>query len=65
MAPHLTGLRQDNYAKAHSLIAEQEKSPSERGLFLHPELFNEPEEKGSGYLRAGVRQSLSTTTLNS
>jgi hypothetical protein len=44
----VTGLRQDNYAKAHSLIAEQEKAPSERGLFLHPELFNEPEEKGLG-----------------
>lgn len=44
----VTGLRQDNYAKAHALVAEQEKSPVERGLFLHPKLFNEPEEKGLG-----------------
>jgi hypothetical protein len=41
----VTGLRQDNYAKSHALIPEQEKPPAERGLFLHPELFHEPKEK--------------------
>jgi hypothetical protein len=44
----VAGVRRDNYAKAHPLVVEQEKLPAERGLFLHPELFNQPKEKGLG-----------------
>jgi len=45
----ITGVRQDAYAKAHPLIVEPEKSPSERGTYLHPELYNQPKEKSTLY----------------
>ena len=36
----VTGIRQDAYAKAHRMKVEEEKPPSERGHYLHPELFD-------------------------
>ena len=42
----LTGVRQDAWANAHRVPVEEMKSEAERGYFLHPELFNQPEEKG-------------------
>jgi hypothetical protein len=41
----VTGLRQDNYAKAHPVVVEQDKNIAERGLFLHPEVHGENEQK--------------------
>jgi hypothetical protein len=32
----VTGIRRDDYAKAHPVIPEVEKSSEERGLYLHP-----------------------------
>lgn len=45
----VTGVRQDSYAKAHPLVVEQEKPAAERGYYLHPELFGQPESKGITY----------------
>jgi hypothetical protein len=42
----LTGIRRDAYARAHPIVVEEEKPDSERGLYLHPESFDQPEEKG-------------------
>jgi len=42
----LTGIRRDAYAKAHPIVVEEEKTDLERGLYLHPEAFGQPEEKG-------------------
>jgi hypothetical protein len=42
----ITAVRQDSYAKAHPLVAEQAKPANERGLYQHPELFGQPKEKG-------------------
>jgi hypothetical protein len=42
----LTGIRRDAYARAHPLVVEEEKAETERGLYLHPESFDLPEEKG-------------------
>jgi len=33
----VTGIRHDAYAKAHPIVVEEEKPPSERGTYLHPE----------------------------
>lgn len=41
----VTGVRQDAYALAHPLIVEEEKSPTERGYYLHPELHGQPIEQ--------------------
>ncbi len=46
----VTGVRQDAYAKAHPLVVEQDKPVAERGYYLHPELFGQPESKGISHL---------------
>ncbi len=47
----VTGIRQDAAAKAYRLPVEQEKPETERGLFLHPEIFGYPKNKGIGFAR--------------
>jgi len=42
----VTGNRQDPYIKAHPMAAEQAKPEIERGFYLHPELYGQPEEMG-------------------
>ena len=41
----VTGIRQDAYMNAHPMVVEQDKPANERGTFIHPELFGQPEEK--------------------
>ncbi len=47
----ITAVRQDVYAKAHPLAVEQEKPERERGYYIHPELFGQPEEKRTDWAR--------------
>jgi hypothetical protein len=42
----VTGIRQDAWANAHRISVEEAKSDKERGHYVHPELFGQPEEKG-------------------
>lgn len=42
----VTGIRQDAYATAHRSPVEAEKTGDEKGKYLHPQLFGQPEEKG-------------------
>jgi hypothetical protein len=42
----VTGIRQDAYANAHRTPIEEAKPGKERGTYLHPELFGQPEEMG-------------------
>jgi hypothetical protein len=41
----VTGIRHDLVAQGHPLQVEKEKPDTERGYYLHPELYNQPEEK--------------------
>jgi hypothetical protein len=41
----VTGVRHDAYAKAHPLVVSVQKSPNERGYYIHPELYGAPAEK--------------------
>ena len=41
----VTGIRHDVYAEAHRSPVEQDKAETERGFYLHPELFGQPPEK--------------------
>jgi hypothetical protein len=41
----VTGVRRDPWAMAHPLAAETEKPEAERGSFLHPELYGQPEDR--------------------
>jgi len=47
----LTGIRKDAWANAHRIPVEEDKSERERGHYLHPELFNQPEELGVEWAR--------------
>jgi hypothetical protein len=44
-------VRQDAFAKAHPLVVEQPKPANERGFYLHPELYRQPEEKQTEWAR--------------
>jgi hypothetical protein len=41
----VTGVRQDAYANKNRIPVEVEKSERERGYYLHPKVFDQPEEK--------------------
>ena len=43
---HVTGIRHDPLAKRNRVKVEVEKSSEEKGLYLHPEAYQMPEEKG-------------------
>jgi len=45
----VTGTRQDPYTIDHPLAAEQDKPASERGTYLYPKGYGQPESKGVGY----------------
>jgi hypothetical protein len=44
----LTAKRNDPYAKAHAMVVEQEKPATQRGTYMHPELYGQPESKRTG-----------------
>ena len=47
----VTGIRQDQWAKKNRIQVEVEKSERERGWYLHPEAFDQPEERGIEWSR--------------
>jgi hypothetical protein len=51
VAWQVTGIRQDAWAQANPLAVEEEKADEERGHYLHPELYNQPEERGIMWAR--------------
>lgn len=44
----ITGIRQDPFALANPVRVEEEKSSDEKGLYLHPGLYGQPQEKAIG-----------------
>jgi hypothetical protein len=40
----VTGIRQDPWAVAHRMAAEEEKAAEDKGRYVHPELWGQPEE---------------------
>jgi hypothetical protein len=42
----VTGIRQDPFANAYRIPVEQVKPAEERGTYLHPEAWGQPEERG-------------------
>jgi hypothetical protein len=43
------GDRNDAYSKTHPFVAEVEKKPEDRGKYIRPDLFGQPETKRIGY----------------
>ena len=46
----VTGIRKDPWANANRIEVEEDKPAKERGYYLHPDLYSQPEEKGIRYL---------------
>ncbi|HEV3077599.1 MAG TPA: hypothetical protein VHB47_24475 [Thermoanaerobaculia bacterium] len=53
----VTGIRQDAWARAHRLAVEREKTPAQRGRFLHPEEHGKPVEDGVHHHLAALAHS--------
>lgn len=49
----VTGVRSDATVKAHPMPVEEEKPAAERGYYLTPELFGQPEEQSLAWLYHG------------
>ena len=47
----VTGIRQDAWANKNRIPIEANKAEKERGFYLHPEVFNQPEEKNVEWAR--------------
>jgi hypothetical protein len=47
----VTGIRQDAYANKHRIPVEEKKSDQERGYYIHPEVFDQPADKGIEWVR--------------
>jgi hypothetical protein len=41
----VTGVRKDEWANKHRIKVEEDKPSDERGYFLHPELYGQPERE--------------------
>jgi hypothetical protein len=46
----VTGIRKDPWANANRIQVEEDKPANERGYYLHPDLYDQPEEKGISHL---------------
>jgi trimeric autotransporter adhesin len=54
----VTGIRQDAWANTHRIPVEVSKPESERGSYLHPELFGAPAEKSIAAVRHPMQKLL-------
>ena len=48
----VTGIRHDAWANQNRIPIEEYKSPAEQGKYLNPDAFNQPKEKGIGYIQS-------------
>jgi hypothetical protein len=48
----VTGIRHDPYAEANRIPVEEEKPAEERGVYLHPTAYGQPETMGLAYREA-------------
>jgi hypothetical protein len=46
----VTGIRKDPWANAHRVQVEEDKPDKERGYYLYPELYSQPNDRGIGSL---------------
>jgi hypothetical protein len=56
----ITGIRQDPYADAHPVPVEEEKRAEEKGYYLHPSVYGEPEQMSVQWARNAETMRLLT-----
>lgn len=55
----VTGIRQDPWANQNRIPVEEDKQPDERGTYMHPTAWGQPEERGLEWrLQEGHRREL-------
>jgi hypothetical protein len=47
----VTGVRNDKFAQQHPVVAEVEKTGTEKGKYLYPELYGQSKESGISYMK--------------
>ncbi len=58
----VTGIRHDAYAEKHRIPNVVEKDAKDKGKYLNPEAFNQPNSKGIGYTEENKVSSLNDVT---
>ncbi len=53
----VTGIRHDPYAEANRIPVEEDKPAEERGAYLHPEAYGQPETMGLAYREAQAHEA--------
>ena len=48
----VTGIRQEAHANKHRIPVEETKPEIERGSYLHPDVFNQPEDRDVEWARS-------------
>ena len=63
----VTGIRHDPYADANRIPVEETKPAAERGTYLHPQAYGQPESKDANYetLRAMRQDAVRDTQAES
>jgi hypothetical protein len=54
----VTGVRKDAFTNMYRMAVEEEKPNEERGTYLHPEAFDQPETRGAEYARESELRTL-------
>lgn len=60
----VSGVRQDPSIKAKPLVVEEDKAQGERGYYVDPAAYGQPQEKGVSWIRDQQRGSLSKPKEN-
>jgi hypothetical protein len=60
----VTGIRKDPWTNANRIQVEEDKPDKERGYYLHPNLYGQPEEKGISRLLFPEEESLQEQLVN-
>jgi hypothetical protein len=61
----VTGIRQDPYANAHRIPVEENKPADEKGKYLYPTEYGQPESKGVFYeQRQRIEQMMQQATAS-
>lgn len=58
----VTGIRDDAYARLYPVIVEMDKAEHERGLYLAPEAFGMPKERGLSWHETNGRSTVAAST---
>jgi hypothetical protein len=52
----VTGIRQDAWANSHRIVVEEDKVEGEKGKYVNPDVFGQPQEKGLHYRDSETEQ---------